>query len=100
MTTLHTSNATPTTRTATLEAENATLTTTNTNLAAQINTLATPGGGILAGSAAGGGTGAATPVVFAATPAMVNHQDLINYTTKVEMMIYNKGCKTPPLNST
>jgi hypothetical protein len=93
VTTLHTSNATPTTRIATLEAENATLTTANTNLAAQITTLATPVGGILAGSAAGGGARAATPVVFAATPAMVNHQDLINYTTKVETMIYDKRCK-------
>ncbi len=60
-------------------------------------------GGTVAGGAAGGGTetapsiagdgaGAAPLVTFAATPAMVNHQDLINYSTKVGMTIYNKGC--------
>ncbi len=31
-------------------------------------------------------------VTFAATPAMVNHQDLINYSMKVGTTIYNKGC--------
>jgi hypothetical protein len=47
----------------------------------------------VAGGAAGGGAGAAASVTFAATPAMVNHQDMINYTTKVGMMIYYEGCK-------
>jgi hypothetical protein len=49
--------------------------------------------GAAAGGAAGGGAGAATPVTFVATPAMVNHQDLINYTIKVGTMIYNEGCE-------
>ncbi len=49
--------------------------------------------GAVAGGAAGCGAGAATLVPFAATPAMVNHQDLINYSTKVGTMIYNEGCK-------
>jgi hypothetical protein len=49
--------------------------------------------GAAAGGAAGGGAGAATLVPFAATPAMVNHQDLINYSTKVGMTIYNEGCE-------
>jgi hypothetical protein len=73
-----------------LEADNATLTTANTTLTAQVATL---GGGAVAGGAAGGGAGAAIPVIFAASSAMVNHQDLINYTTKVGTMIYNKGCE-------
>jgi hypothetical protein len=79
-----------TTRIATLEAENTTLTTVNTTLTAQVQNLP---GGAAAGGAARGGAGAATLVPFAATPAMVNHEDLINYSTKVKMTIYNEGCK-------
>ncbi len=77
---LQASNNTLTTRIATLEAENTTLTTANMTLAAQVQNLP---GGAAAGSAAGGGVEAATLVPFAATPAMVNHQDLINYSMKV-----------------
>ncbi len=62
-----------------MEAENTTLTAANTTLMAQVMNLK---GGAAAGSAAGGGAGAAAPVIFAATPAMVNHQDLNNYTNK------------------
>ena len=80
------SNTTFTTRNLTLEAENNTLTAANMTLMAQV---ANPGGAV-AGGAARGGTGAAPLVTFAATPAMVNHQDLINYSTKVGTMIYNK----------
>jgi hypothetical protein len=72
-----------------LEAENTTLTAANTTLMAQVQNLL---GGAAAGSAARGGAGAAPLVTFAATPAMVNHQDLINYSTKVGTMIYNEGC--------
>jgi hypothetical protein len=98
---LQASNTTLTTRIATLEAENTTLTAANTTLTAQVTNLS---GGDAAGGAArggawtapgidGGGTGAAPLVTFAATPAMVNHQDLINYSTKVGTTIYNKGCE-------
>ncbi len=87
---LQAGNNTLTTRIATLEAENTTLTAANKTLMAQVQNLP---GGAAAGSTAGGGAGAATPVPFAATPAMVNHEDLINYLTKVGTMIYNKGCK-------
>ncbi len=59
-------------------------------LTAQVQNL--PGGGA-AGGAAGGGAGAAPLATFAATPVMVNHQDLSNYSTKVRMTIYNTGCK-------
>jgi hypothetical protein len=48
------------------------------------------GGAGTAPGVAGGGVGAAPLVSFAATPAMVNHQDLINYSTKVGTTIYNK----------
>jgi hypothetical protein len=87
---LKTSNNTLTTRIATLEAENTTLTAANTTLAARVQNLSR---GAAAGGAAGGGAGVATLVPFVATPAMVNHQDLINYSTKVGTTIYNEGCK-------
>jgi hypothetical protein len=87
---LQTSNNTLTTRITTLEAENTTLTAANTTLMAQVQNLPR---GAAAGGAAGGGAGAATLVPFAATPAMVNHQDLINYSTKVGTTIYNEEYK-------
>jgi hypothetical protein len=87
---LQASNNTLTTRIATLKAENTTLTATNTTLTAQVQNLP---GGAAAGGAARGGAGAAPLVTFAATPAMANHQDLINYSTKVGTTIYNEGCK-------
>ncbi len=98
---LQASNTTLTTRIATLEAENTTLAAANRTLMAQVASLS---GGAVAGGAArggtgtapgvaGGGAGAAPLVTFAATPAMVNHQDLINYSTKVGTRIYNKGCE-------
>ncbi len=87
---LQASNNTLTTKIATLEAENTTLTAANMTLTAQVQNLP---GGTAAGGTAGGGAGAAPLVTFAATPAMVNHQDLINYSTKVGTVIYNEGCK-------
>jgi hypothetical protein len=87
---LQVSNNTLTTRIAPLEAENTTLTAANMTLMSQVQNLS---GGAAAGSAAEGGAGAAPLVTFAATPVMVNHQDLINYSMKVGMTIYNEGCK-------
>jgi hypothetical protein len=87
---LQASNNTLTTRIATLEAENTTLTAANMTLTAQVQNLPEVA---VAGGAAGGGAGAAPLVPFAAAPAMVNHQDVINYSTKVGTMIYNEGCK-------
>jgi cell division protein FtsB len=87
---LQASNNTLTTRIATLEAENTTLTAANTTLTAQVQNLS---GGAAAGGAAGGGAGATPLITFVATPAMVNHQDLINYSRKVGTTIYNEGCK-------
>ncbi len=57
-------------------------------LTAQVQNLP---GGAGAGSATKGGAGAATLVPFCGTPAMVNHQDLINYSTKVGIRIYIEG---------
>jgi hypothetical protein len=98
---LQASNTTLTTRIATLEAENTTLTAANMTLTAQVvnHSGGAAAGGTVGGGAgtapgiAGGGAGAAPLVTFAATPAMVNHQDLINYSMKVGTKIYNKGCE-------
>ncbi len=87
---LQASNNTLTTRIATLEAENTTLTTANTTLTAQVQNIS---GGAVAGGAAGGGARAAPLVTSAVTPAMVNHQDLINYSAKVGTTIYNEECE-------
>jgi hypothetical protein len=73
-----------------LEAGNTTLAAANMTLTVQVANLL---GGAAAGSPAGGGTGAAVAVIFAATPAMVIHQVLIHYTTIVGMLIYDEGCK-------
>jgi hypothetical protein len=81
---LQASKNTLTTRIATLEAENTTLATANTTLMAQAQNLP---GGAAAGGAAGGGAGATPLVTFAATPVMVNHQDLIIYSMKVGITI-------------
>jgi hypothetical protein len=97
---LQASNTTLTTRIATLEAENTTPTTANRTLMAQVANLSggTAAGGAAGGGAgsapsvAGGGAGAAPLVTFVATPAMMNHQGLTNYSMKVGTMIYNKGC--------
>jgi hypothetical protein len=94
---LQASNNTLTTRIATLEAENTTLTAVNTTLMAKVQNLS---GGAAAGRAAGGGAGAAPLITFVGTPAMVSHQDLINYSTKVGTRIYNEGCKNSPLSLT
>ncbi len=59
-------------------------------LTAQVQNLS---GGAAAGGAARGGAGAAPLITFGATPAMVNHQDSINYSTKVGVTIYNEECK-------
>jgi hypothetical protein len=87
---LQASNNTLTTRIASLEAEITTLTAANRTLTAQVQNLP---GGAAAGGAARGGAEAAPLVTFAPTPAMVNHQDLINYSMEVGTTIYNDRCK-------
>ncbi len=33
------------------------------------------------------------PTMFAATPTMVDHEQIIDYKTKTGMMVYDEGCK-------
>ncbi len=77
---------------ATLLATNAALQANNLMLTTQINAL----GGQPPNIQAAGGTGAtattvATPVQFATTPAMVRHEDIIDYATKLGTLIYQEG---------
>jgi hypothetical protein len=63
-------------------------------LTTQINAL----GGQPPNVQAAGGTGAtattvATPVKFTTTPAMVRHEDIIDYATKLGTLIYQEQCK-------
>jgi hypothetical protein len=60
---------------------------------AQVTALANAGGGSAVGSAAGVDTGDIAKIAFATTNVIVNHQDIINCTTKVGTMIYDEGCK-------
>jgi hypothetical protein len=83
-----------------LRAANALLQANNLTLTTQINAL----GGQPPNVQAAGGTRATattvtTPVQFATTPAMVRHEDIINYATKSGTLIYQEGCKklTTPL---
>ncbi len=55
--------------------------------------MALRGGAGTAPGVAKSGAGASPLVTFAATPVMVNNQDLINYSTIVGTTIYNKGCE-------
>ena len=89
VTMLQNDNNNLTTRISTLETDNTTLTTANTNLQTQLTAL--PGGGAAGGAAAGGAGGAVA--VFSTTPAMVNHQNIIDYTTKVGTLIYDEGIR-------
>ncbi len=88
--TLQTSNTTLSTRTATLEAENATLTTANMTL---LQLKSPPLVEVLPLAVLQEVVQKLPPVIFAATSAMINHQDLINYSTQVGTMIYGKGCE-------
>ena len=55
-------------------------------------------GGAACGAAGGGAGGAPAPggvaaADIAATPAMVNYQNIIDYTTKLGALIYYEGCR-------
>jgi hypothetical protein len=45
------------------------------------------------GGGGGGGNAVRFPAMFAATPAMVDHEQIIDYKTKTGVMVYDEGCK-------
>ena len=45
------------------------------------------------GGVGGGGNVVRFPAMFAATPAMVDHEQIIDYKTKTGVMVYDEGCK-------
>ena len=78
-----------------LRTQFATLQTMNATLATQLNMLqnAGPAAPAAAQAAAAPATAQAIAVAFALTPATSNLTGLINFLSKVGMMIYNEGCK-------
>jgi hypothetical protein len=76
-----------------LRQENITLTTANTTLTTQVAGIAN------APTAAVGAVGGAqaapiTRATFATTPAMLRHEDILDYSSKMATMIYEDGCET------
>ncbi len=78
----------------TLHQENITLTNANTALTGWVTTLATAAaaGPVAPVMAAGAAPQAA--IMFATTPAMLRHEDIINYSSKMGTMIYKDGCES------
>jgi hypothetical protein len=63
--------------------------------AAAAANVAAAAAGAVGGAAPGGAVvpPPPAPAVFAATPAMANHEQLINYQVKSGVMVYEEGCK-------
>jgi hypothetical protein len=102
--TLHNDNAQLTTYLGALHAKNTTLAQSNSMLQGQVDMLqanATQAAQALtqvqaakqqaAAPAAGNVLQPAAPVIFATTPAMIRHEDLIKYKAKAGVMIYKEG---------
>jgi hypothetical protein len=78
----------------TLHQENVTLATANTILTTQVAGIANAP--TAAAGAVGGAPGAPiTRATFATTPAMLRHEDILNYSSKMATMIYEDGCEFP-----
>ena len=77
----------------TLHQENVALTTANTTLSTQVAGIAnapTAAAGVV-----GGAPGApAIRATSATTPAMLRHEDILNYSSKTATMIYEDGCES------
>ena len=77
----------------TLRQANVTLTTANTNLSTQVAGIANAP--TAAAGAVGGAPGAPTiRATFATTPAMLRHEDILDYSSKTATMIYEDGCES------
>jgi hypothetical protein len=69
--------------------ENVRLTTTNTTLTTQVAGMANAP--TAAAGAVGGAPGAPIRATFATTPAMLRHEDILDYLSKMATMIYEDG---------
>jgi hypothetical protein len=77
----------------TLRRENVMLTNANTALMGQVTMLATAAAAALVAPAMAAGAAPQAAIMFATTPAMLRHEDIINYSSKMGTMIYKDGCE-------
>jgi hypothetical protein len=77
----------------TLHQENVTLTTANTTLTTQVAGI-TNAPTAAAGAVGGAQSAPITRATFATTPAMLRHEDILDYSSKTATMIYEDGCET------
>ena len=77
----------------TLHQENVTLTNANTALTGQVTTLATAATAVPVTPATAAGAAPRAAIMFAMTPAMLRHEDIIDYSSKTSTMIYEDGCE-------
>ena len=75
----------------TLCQENVTLTNANTALTGQVTTLATAATAVPVTPATAAGAAPQAALLFATTPAMLRHEDIIDYSSKTGTMIYEDG---------
>jgi hypothetical protein len=77
----------------TLRQENITLTTANTTLTTQVAGIANAPT-TAAGAVGGAPAAPIARATFATTPAMLRHEDILDYSSKTATMIYEDGCET------
>jgi hypothetical protein len=78
----------------TLRQENITLTNANTALTGQVTTLAAAATAAPAVPAVAAGAAPQAAIMFAMTPAMLRHEDIIEESSKTGTMIYEDGCES------
>jgi hypothetical protein len=78
----------------TLHQENVLLTNANTVLTGQVTTLAAATTAVPATPAVAAGAAPQAAIMFAMTPAMLRHEDIIDYSSKTGTMIYEDGCES------
>jgi hypothetical protein len=77
----------------TLRQENVTLMNANTALTGQVTTLATAATAAPVAPATAAGAAPRAAIMFATTPAMLRHEDIIDCSSKTGTMIYKDGCE-------
>jgi hypothetical protein len=78
----------------TLHQENVTLINANTALTGQVTTLAAAAAAAPAAPAVAAGAAPRAAIMFAMTPAMLRHEDIIVYSSKMGTMIYECNCES------
>ena len=78
----------------TLHQENITLTNANTVLTGQVTTLAAAAAAVPAAPTVAAGAAPRAAIMFATTPAMLRHEDIIDYSSKMGTMMYEDGCES------